>query len=313
MLTIDLLCNAISHAAWGNSYRYQKPCMNRSMNCVTGRSTAQHQHQANWPSQVNNPNKKLQILSALNLFPVIIVGLLLPLTTVMAQSPDAQAIVKASIDHWRGTSSYTVMDMTIHRPQWQRTMRMKGWTLGDNKSLVRVVEPRKDAGNSTLLIDSQMWTFLPKINRIIKIPSSMMSQKWMGSDFSNKDIARSDDIVHQYLHTLIDTETVDGHKVYVIESIPKEDAAVVWGMEVVKVRDDYVLITHAFYDQDMVLVKQLDTLQISEMGGRTIAARQRMIKLEQVEEWTEINMVSAEFDVTIPPTTFTRSNLRNPR
>jgi hypothetical protein len=203
--------------------------------------------------------------------------------------------------------------MTIHRPQWQRTMRMKGWTLGDNKSLVRVVEPRKDAGNSTLLIDSQMWTFLPKINRIIKIPSSMMSQKWMGSDFSNKDIARSDDIVHQYLHTLIDTETVDGRKVYVIESIPKEDAAVVWGMEVVKVRDDYVLITHAFYDQDMVLVKQLDTLQISEMGGRTIAARQRMIKLEQVEEWTEINMVSAEFDVTIPPTTFTRSNLRNPR
>jgi len=84
MLTIDLLCNAISHAAWGNSYRYQKPCVNRSINCVTGRSTAQHQHQANWPSQVNNPNKKLQVLSALNLFPVIIVGLLLPLTTVMA-------------------------------------------------------------------------------------------------------------------------------------------------------------------------------------------------------------------------------------
>ncbi len=98
-----------------------------------------------------------------------------------------------------------------------------------------------------------------------------------------------------------------------IESIPKEDAAVVWGKEVVRVRDDYVLITHAFYDQDMVLVKQLDTLQISEMGGRTIAARQRMIKLEQAEEWTEINMISAEFDVTIPPTTFTRSNLRNPR
>ena len=91
--------------------------------------------------------------------------------------------------------------MTIHRPDWQRTMTMVAWTLGEKKSLVRVAAPKQDAGNGTLLIDKQMWTFSPKINRIVKIPSSMMNQSWMGSDFSNKDIARADDIVHQYTHT----------------------------------------------------------------------------------------------------------------
>ena len=107
------------------------------------------------------------------------------------------------IDHWRGLSSYTVMTMVIHRPDWERTMTMRGWTKGDDQSLVRVMEPKKDRGNGTLTDDNSMWTFSPKINRVIKIPSSMMGQSWMGSDFSNKDVARADDIVDQYDH--IDT------------------------------------------------------------------------------------------------------------
>ena len=236
-----------------------------------------------------------------------------PLAYPRSPDLDASMIVKAAIDHWRGTSSFSEMTMTIHRPDWQRTMSMIAWTLGEKKSLVRVVSPKQDAGNSTLLLDRQMWTFSPKINRIVKIPSSMMSQSWMGSDFSNKDVARADDIVHQYVHTLPTPETHEGHVVHVIESIPKEDAAVVWGKEVVKVRDDHVLISHAFYDQDMRLVKQMDTLKIEIMGGRTVASWQRMRKLEETDEWTEIKLNSAKFDIEIPERVFTLSNLRNPR
>jgi outer membrane lipoprotein-sorting protein len=246
---------------------------------------------------------------ALSIFCIVISTLAYPQTP----SPDAAAIVKAAIDHWRGTSSYSEMTMTIHRPDWERTMSMLAWTLGEKKSLVRVVSPKQDAGNSTLLLDRQMWTFSPKINRIVKIPSSMMSQSWLGSDFSNKDIARADDIVHQYVHTLLAPETHDGHVVHVIESIPKEEAAVVWGKEVVKVRDDHVLISHAFYDQDMRLVKQMDTLKIEVMGGRTVASWQRMRKLEETDEWTEVKLSSAKFDIDIPERVFTLSNLRNPR
>ena len=118
-------------------------------------------------------------------------------------TPDARAIVRAAVDHWRGLSSYTEMSMVIHRPDWERSMTMRAWTKGDKKSLVRVIEPKKDRGNGTLTDDNNMWTFSPKVNRVIKIPSSMMGQSWMGSDFSNKDISRTDDIVLQYEHTLI--------------------------------------------------------------------------------------------------------------
>jgi outer membrane lipoprotein-sorting protein len=230
-----------------------------------------------------------------------------------AATLDAAAIIKAAIDHWRGTSSESTMTMIIHRPDWQRSMTMQAWTEGDKSSLVRVLEPKKDAGNGTLLLDKTMWTFSPKINRVIKIPSSMMSQSWMGSDFSNKDIARSTDIIDQYTHRLTGSETHEGHTVWVIESVPKEGAPVVWGKEILKVRDDYVLMEHAFYDQDGKLVKRMTTLKVGVMGGRPVALQERMRKIDKPGEWTEVQVKSARFDIRIPPGTFTLSNLRNPR
>jgi len=226
---------------------------------------------------------------------------------------DARQIVRATVDHWRGVSSHSVMSMLIHRPDWERSMTMEAWTKGDDKSLVRVIEPKKDRGNGTLTDDNDMWTFSPKVNRVIKIPSSMMGQSWMGSDFSNKDVARADDIVDQYDHTLLDTEQVDGITVYEVRSIPHEHAAVVWGREELRVRDDHVLLEHRFYDQDGERVKTLETLDIEEMGGRTIASRQRMVKADTAGEWTEIEVISVEYEIDISDSVFTLSNLRNPR
>ena len=111
--------------------------------------------------------------------------------------PDATQIVRDAIDHWRGISSRTEMSMVIHRPDWERKMTMRAWTKGDKQSLVRVIDPAKDRGNGTLTDDNSMWSFSPKVNRVIKIPSSMMGQSWMGSDFSNKDVANADDIIDQ--------------------------------------------------------------------------------------------------------------------
>jgi hypothetical protein len=158
-----------------------------------------------------------------------------------------------------------------------------------------------------------MWTYTPKINRIIKVPSSMMSQSWMGSDFSNKDIAKSTDIIDQYDHELTGQKEIDGHMHYTITSIPHEEAAVVWGKEVLTVRDDFVLMEQQFWDQDDVLVKSMKTLVVEEMGGRAVAKIMRMGKLETPDEWTEIEANAIEFDIDMPANTFTLSNLRNPR
>lgn len=230
-----------------------------------------------------------------------------------ARAQDAAAIVQAAIDYWRDVSSYSVADMTIHRPEWDRTMTIRVWTRGQEESLVRVAAPPKDAGNATLLIGDDMWSFTPKINRVIKIPSSMMSQSWMGSDFSNNDLAKADDLVRHYRHRLIGTERHDGRRVYVVESVPEEAAPVVWGKEIVKIREDHLVLEHEFYDQTGALVKRLTSLEIRPMGGKLIAARQRMQRVDKPEEWTEIRVREARFAIDIPPYTFTLSNLRNPR
>jgi outer membrane lipoprotein-sorting protein len=205
------------------------------------------------------------------------------------------------------------MTMTVHRPDWERTFSMQAWTQGEKNSLVRVTEPKRDAGNGTLILDKNMWSYSPKVNRIIKIPSSMMSQSWMGSDFSNKDISKSTDIISQYDHTLVATAEKDGHIYYTIQSIPHEEAAVVWGKEVVTIRDDYVMIRQEFWDQDGVLVKEMNAFEVQEMGGRTVAKRMRMQKTETPDEWTEMSVNAIDFDVDLPDSIFTLSNLRNPR
>ena len=226
---------------------------------------------------------------------------------------DAKALVRAAMDHWRGVTSYSEMTMTIHRSDWQRAMSMQAWSKGDKLSLVRVTQPKKDAGNGTLLKDNDMWSYSPKINRIIKIPSSMMNQGWMGSDFSNRDISKSTDILDQYDHELTASEQDGGHTVYTIEAIPHEDAAIVWGKEILRIRDDFVLLEEQYWDQDGRLVKVMQTHDIREMGGRQVARVMRMGKLETPDEWTEIEVSAIEFDIDLPESLFTLSSLRNPR
>ena len=230
-----------------------------------------------------------------------------------AESPDAKDIIRKAMDHYRGLTSFSEMTMTIQRPDWSRSMTMLAWTEGDKQTLVRVTAPRKDVGNGTLSVDGNMWTFTPKINRVIKIPSSMMSQNWMGSDFSNKDISKNTDIIDQYDHRLLEQREHEGHVVYVIESIPHEEAAVVWGREVLAVRDDWVLLEQQFWDQDDLLVKTLKALEIAEMSGRTVASVIRMSREGQADEWTELRTAAVEFDIELPDNLFTLSNLRNPR
>ena len=230
-----------------------------------------------------------------------------------AQATDAKELIRLALDHWRGTTSYVENTMTIHRPDWERTMSMVGWTEGSENSLMRVTAPAKDAGNGTLLKDNNMWSYTPRINRIIKVPSSMMNQSWMGSDFSNKDINKATDLLDQYDHRLLETREQDGHTIYVIEAIPHEDAAVVWGKEVVVIRDDFVMLRQEFWDQAGVLVKAMETLEIKAIAGRTVATVMRMSETATPDEWTQVTISAIEFDIDLPGNLFTLSSLRNPR
>jgi outer membrane lipoprotein-sorting protein len=192
-------------------------------------------------------------------------------------------------------------------------MKMKSWTEGIDRSLIKFLEPAKDAGSASLKDQANIWSFSPKINRAIKIPSSMMSQSWMGSDFSYNDLARDDDILQYYSHRFLPEEEFNGHKVFVVEAIPHEDAPIVWGKEILKIRDDHVLLSHEFYDQNMILVKRLETMSITTFNGKIFPETMKMTPVERDGEWTEITHHSVKFNVDLPQDLFTLSYLKNPR
>jgi hypothetical protein len=257
--------------------------------------------------------QKNPAFSLAGLLLLALLGLALPIQASEVDTLNPRDLIRAAMEHWRGVTSYSEMTMTVHRSDWQRSFSMQAWTEGDKLSLVRVTEPKRDAGNGTLVRDQSMWTFSPKINRILKVPSSMMNQSWMGSDFSNKDISKSTDIIDQYDHRLLKTETRDNHLQYTIESIPHEEAAVVWGKEILVIRDDFVMLRQEFWDQDDILVKEMNTTAIEFMDGRSIASALRMQKLETPDEWTEMTVDAIDFDIEMNSNQFTLSNLRNPR
>lgn len=232
-------------------------------------------------------------------------------TTSAFGQVDARVLVESAMQQWRGKSSVAEMKMTVHRPDWQRTMAMKSWTSGLDHSLILVTAPAKDKGNANLLKDNQLWTFSPKVNRVIKIPSSMMSQSWLGSDLSNRDITKSTEILDQYTFSLLDESTQDNLKTYTIEAIPLADAPVVWGKEVITIREDLIMLEQQFFDQDMKLVRQLKSLKIEMMGGRPVASHIRFTDLEKDGHWTDMEIISNQFDISLDDNIFTLSQLRN--
>ena len=225
-------------------------------------------------------------------------------------SEDAKALIEGMFNHMRGLASFSIVDMTIHRSDWERTMTIEARTRGLSDSIFFITGPPKDRGNGTLKKDREMWMFNPKVNRVIKLPPSMMSQAWMGSDFSNNDIAKSDTVINDYVHTLEDIEVEDGIKIYTIKSIPKESAPVVWGMQRAKVREDLIILSQEFYDEDLELVKSMETMEIRQAGDRLFPMVWRMQKTDAVDEYTQLEYKELEFLDDLPDNLFTLSNLK---
>lgn len=222
----------------------------------------------------------------------------------------AQSLIEGALDLTRGVSSYTELTMTIHRPAWERTLSLAAWTRGREDALIRFTAPPKDAGTATLKKGEQMWTYSPKIRREIRLPSSMMSQQWAGSDFSYNDLSRSDKYLRYYDFEIIRTEARDGHTVYTLDMIPHDDAPVVWGKETLVLRDDYVTLRQTFYDQELKPVKRVVTLEVGDLGGRTFALAMRMQSVDKEDSWTEIRYVAADFDAEVDDSLFTTFALR---
>ena len=247
---------------------------------------------------------------------LIIYGLILlvaPLQVLAAEDIDAGTLVENSFRYIRGQASISTVEMVIHRPNWERTMTIKAWTRGKKDSLFYILAPPKDKGNGTLKKSREMWMYNPKVNRVIKVPPSMMSQSWMGSDFSNNDLAKSDSFVNDYDHAIVGTQTHDGKKVYVIKSMPKPAAPVIWGMQMLRIREDLIWLSQEFFDEDLKSVKIMTTLKIQPMSGRLYPKVWRMRETDKKDRYTQLTYSALSFKPNLPDSLFTLTGLRKAR
>ncbi|MBM7035457.1 outer membrane lipoprotein-sorting protein [Vibrio sp. 188UL20-2] len=229
-------------------------------------------------------------------------------------SMDAKDIVERSDKQMRGDSSYSELTMNIVRPDWSRSMSMKSWTKGTDLSLVLVTAPAKDKGSASLKRQNEMWSWIPTIEKVIKIAPSMLGQSWMGSDFTNNDLINQSSIVVDYTHEMVKEEEFDGDMSWVIDAIAKPDAPVVWS----KVRmwisqETYLQRKVESYDEFDELVNTLNTYDIQEMGGRQIAVRMEMIPADKPGNKTEMITHASQFDFDIGDEFFSQSQMKNLR
>ncbi|MEF1192880.1 outer membrane lipoprotein-sorting protein, partial [Vibrio parahaemolyticus] len=209
--------------------------------------------------------------------PKAVAALFFLLFTSLSYAESAFDIVQKSDQAMRGKSSYSEATMEIVRPDWTRSMTMKSWTKGTELSLVLVTAPAKDKGSASLKRHREMWNWVPSIERVIKIAPSMLSQSWMGSDFTNDDLINQSSIVVDYQHALLGNDSFEGDKVWVIEATAKPDAPVVWNKVTLWIsQSTYLQRKVEFYDEFDERVNVLTTYDVKELGGRKIATRMEM-------------------------------------
>ncbi len=231
-----------------------------------------------------------------------------------AQTADIKEIVKKADEKLRGTSSIGEVTMTIQRPSWERTLSMKNWTLGTEYSLILITAPAKEKGQVFLKRESEMWNWLPSIDRMIKIPPSMMMQSWMGSDFTNDDLVKESSIVKDYTHKLVGEETIENYPCYKVELIPLEDAPVVWGKIYMWIsQDEFLWLKAEFFDEDGFLVNTEILTDVKKMDDRIIPTRMEMIPADKEGHKTIMTFDKIDFEVPIKDSFFSIQNMKRIR
>jgi len=234
--------------------------------------------------------------------------------TQFAQAQTAKEIIQKTDDKMQGNSNRSVMKMTIVRPDWKREVTMKAWSLGRSYSLILITSPARDKGQSFLKRKNEMWNWQPSIDRVVKLPPSMMLQSWMGSDFTNDDLVKESSVVEDYNHSLKNDTLIDGRKAYQIVLIPKPEAAVVWGKVVAFIdKQEFNQLLVRYFDEEGILVNTMVLSDIRPIGGRVLPCRLEMIPADNPKQKTVIEYLELEFDLNLKEDFFSMQNMKRVR
>ncbi len=235
---------------------------------------------------------------------------LVPGTALSQTDPRVLEIIDEVDRLMRGASSAGLMRMEIDTEHWSRALEMRIWSLGTEHSLVRVESPAREAGTATLMVENEVWNYLPNVDRTIKVPPSMMLGSWMGSHFTNDDLVKESRLIEDYDIVISHEGPRDGQDVWEFTMIPKPDAPVIWGRIEQEVRmRDRMPIWARYYDEDGTLVRTMNFSDFEVLGGRTLPTRMVMEPMDG-EERTVVTYLELEFDVGLDEDFFSLRNLR---
>ncbi len=234
---------------------------------------------------------------------------------VASQQLTAKEIVTKADEKFNGEmSGYSVMSMTIVRPAWQRTVEFKSWSLEDDYALTLITAPAREKGQTFLKRGTEMWSWNPAINRLIKLPPSMMSQGWMGSDYTNDDILRESSVVEDYTHSLEGEEEVDGRLCHKIKLMAKEDADVLWGHQAWWVdKKEFIVLKAELYDEDGFLVRTERGMELKTMDGRFIPTVIELVPAEEPGRKTVLKILEMKFNIKLEESFFSQQNMKSIR
>jgi outer membrane lipoprotein-sorting protein len=236
-------------------------------------------------------------------------------TPVFGQDLTPREIIQKADQKFNGEkTSMAVMSMTIVRPTWERTIEFKNWTSGRDYALTLITAPAKEKGQTFLKRENEMWNWNPTISRLIKLPPSMMSQGWMGSDYTNDDILKESSVVNDYEHELIGEEELDGRLCYKIKMLAKEEAAVIWGYQIRWIdKKDFLFLKSELYDEDGYLVRTETGSELKLMDGRLVTSRIELVPAEEEGQMTIIEMKEMKFNAPIKESFFSQQSMKRVR
>lgn len=245
---------------------------------------------------------------------VILTGSMIFLMNPGLQAQDPVEIIDRMEQVMRGNSSYAEMTMRIERPRYEREISMRSWMLGRDHSMIIITAPARDEGTAYLMRENNIWNYDPRIDRTVRLPSSMMAQSWMGSDFTNDDLVRDTDPAEDFEHEILRTEEYRGRQAWVIRLIPKPDTPVVWGkVEMWICTDAYIQLRVENYDQQDELVNTMELDEIRQFGDRELPTRFTVTPVDADNERTVLIYDDIEFDIDINEQFFTQQNMQRQR
>ncbi len=226
-------------------------------------------------------------------------------------SVDARQVLDRIDDLWRGKQSESLMQMNIKTKHWKRSLTMKAYSEGKEKTLVKVLKPLKEKNTATLKNGTEIYNYLPKTDRTIKLSSAMMMGNWLGSHFTNDDLVKESRYAEDYSYSISFDGERNGKNIVELTLLPKPDAAVVWGKLLITVnRADMTPLAIRYFDEDGSEKRVMHFSEVKQLPDRVLPMVLRMEPTDKPGEFTEIRYKSITFDVKLPDGFFSIRQLK---